>query len=72
LRKSQSGNDALRCEIEDRRDRPHDLASGTLAVPNVSTATDTGCATPIAYAICTSQRWREPRATMFFATQRAA
>ena len=25
-------------------------------VPNVSTITDTGCATPIAYATCTSQR----------------
>ena len=37
------------------------LTSGTVAVPNVSTATDTGCATPIAYASCTSHRVREPR-----------
>ena len=30
--------------------------SGTVVVPNVSTITDTGSATPIAYASCTSQR----------------
>ena len=46
--------------------------SGTTDVPKVSTITDTGSATPIAYAICTSQRRASPAATMFFATQRAA
>ena len=30
-------------------------------MPNVSTTIETGCATPIAYATCTSQRSRQPR-----------
>ena len=47
-------------------------SSGILAVPNVSTRTLTGCATPIAYATCTSQRSARPAATTFLATQRAA
>jgi len=38
----------------------------------VSTITDTGFATPMAYATCTSQRVASFAATMFFATQRAA
>ena len=41
-------------------------------MPNVSTITDTGRATPIAYATCTSQRFAMPAATMFFATWRTA
>ena len=46
--------------------------SGFTPVPNVSTKTDTGCATPIAYASSTSQRFAMPAATMFFATCLAA
>jgi hypothetical protein len=46
--------------------------SGTVLVPKVSTATETGFATPIAYATCTSHRRASLAATMFFATQRAA
>ena len=41
-------------------------------VPNVSTMIDTGCATPIAYATCTSQRLASPAATTFLATWRTA
>ena len=37
-------------------------------MPNVSTITDTGCATPIAYATCTSHLSASPAATTFFAT----
>src|SRR5215813_10280635 len=47
------------------------VALSTLPVPNVSTSTLTGSATPIAYASCTSQRSANPAATMFFATWRA-
>ena len=47
-------------------------ASGTVEVPKVSTRTETGSATPMAYATCTSQRRARPAATMFLATQRAA
>ena len=46
--------------------------SGITDVPKLSTITETGWATPIAYASCTSQRRASPAATMFFATQRAA
>ena len=38
------------------------------SVPNVCTAIETGCATPIAYATCISQRSASPAATTFFAT----
>ncbi len=41
-------------------------------VPNVSTITDTGRATPIAYATCTSHRLAMPAATTFLATWRTA
>src|SRR6266542_6613171 len=44
----------------------------TRSVSNARTATDTGCATPIAYATFTSQRSASPAATTFFATYRAA
>ena len=40
----------------------------TRSVPNVSTITDTGCATPMAYATCTSHLSASPAATTFFAT----
>ena len=36
------------------------MSGSTSDVPNVSTITDTGCATPIAYATCTSQRVAMP------------
>ena len=50
-----------------------DIAMGvdTLPVPNVSTMTETGSATPIAYATCTMHRSARPAATTFFATWRA-
>ena len=41
-------------------------------MPNVSTSTESGCATPIAYATWIWQRSARPAATTFFATQRAA
>ena len=41
--------------------------SGILFVPFVSTSTDTGAATPIAYATWTSHSFASPAATMFFA-----
>jgi hypothetical protein len=47
-------------------------SSGIVSVPKVSTITETGRATPIAYATWTSQRPASPAATTFFATQRAA
>ena len=37
-------------------------------MPKVSTITETGWATPIAYATWTSQRSASPAATTFFAT----
>src|SRR5918994_130481 len=46
--------------------------SGSFPVPKVWTSTDTGRATPIAYASCTSQRRARLASTMFLATQRAA
>ena len=52
--------------------RPGSLSGSISDVPNVSTITDTGCATPIAYATCTSQRVAMPAATTFFATWRTA
>ncbi len=48
------------------------FSSGIVAVPNVSTSTLIGRATPIAYATCTSQRSARPAATTCFATYRAA
>ena len=42
--------------------------SGSLPVPNVSTCTDTGSATPMAYASWISARSASPAATMFLAT----
>ena len=47
-------------------------ASAILPVPKVSTISETGLATPMAYAICTSQRSARPAATTFLATWRAA
>ena len=38
------------------------------SVPKHSTVTETGCATPIAYATSSSQRSARPAATRFFAT----
>jgi hypothetical protein len=46
--------------------------SGASPVPNVSTLTDTGSATPIAYASWISQRRASPAATTFLAAHRAA
>jgi S-adenosylmethionine synthetase len=43
-------------------------AEGITPVPKVSTSTLTGCATPIAYATCTSHRSASPAATTFLAT----
>ncbi len=43
------------------------LNSSILPVPCVSTWTETGSATPIAYASWISQRSAMPAATMFFA-----
>ena len=43
-------------------------SSETFPVPNVSIEIDTGCATPIAYASCTSHLSARSAATMFFAT----
>ena len=48
------------------------LSGAISEVPNVSTITETGRATPIAYATCTSQRLAMPAATTFFATLRTA
>ena len=48
------------------------VSRGTVSVSNVSTVTDTGRATPIAYATCTSTRAASPAATTFLATQRIA
>ena len=48
------------------------LAGSISEVPNVSTITDTGRATPMAYATWTSQRCAMPAATMFFAAWRTA
>ena len=42
-------------------------SSAMAPVPNVSTATETGSATPMAYATCTSQVRASSAATMFFA-----
>jgi len=47
-------------------------SSGTTPVRNVSIITDTGCATPMAYATCASHREASFAATTFFATQRIA
>ena len=44
---------------------------GISAVLSVLTVTDTGCATPIAYASCTSAFVASPAATIFFAMYRA-
>jgi len=41
--------------------------SGIRPVPSVCTITDTGSATPMAYASCTSARSAMPAATTFFA-----
>ena len=45
--------------------------SSTVAVPIVSAMIETGSATPIAYAICSSTLDASPAATTFFATWRA-
>jgi hypothetical protein len=50
-------------------DRPDEVKF--LDVPKVSTMTDTGSATPMAYASCSSHFAASPAATMFFATYRA-
>ena len=47
------------------------FSSSTVAVPIVSAITETGSATPIAYAICSSTFDASPAATTFFATCRA-
>ena len=44
----------------------------TLPVPNVSTNTERGLATPMAYESWISQRSASPAATTFFAACRAA
>ena len=47
--------------------------SGSISeVPNVSTMTETGRATPMAYATWTSHRLAMPAATTFLATLRTA
>ena len=48
------------------------FSSAISPVPNVSTITDIGCATPIAYATCASHRFAIPAATMLFAICRTA
>ena len=47
---------------------PFYYGSKIRSVPKVSTITDTGWATPIAYATCTSHLSARPAATTFFAT----
>ena len=42
-------------------------SSEIFPVPKVCTSSDTGSATPIAYATCTSQRRARPAATTFLA-----
>ena len=66
-------HDRGRAQVEVLDDEAGDLVAGRCGrVPNVSTSTLTGCATPIAYATCSSQRRASPAATTFLATQRAA
>src|SRR6266576_3647530 len=48
------------------------VSSETLLVPNVSTLSEIGCAPPITYASCSSNRSASPALTMFFAMYRAA
>ena len=47
------------------------MSVGTFSVPKVSTSTETGLATPIAYATWISHFVASPAATAFFAAQRA-
>ena len=61
-------DDRCRAEVEDAPGPAPAASTGSISeVPNVSTITDTGRATPIAYATCTSQRSAMPAATMFLA-----
>ena len=46
-------------------------STGTVSVPKVSTSTETGLTTPMAYATWISHLEAIPAATMFLATQRA-
>src|ERR1700730_11175604 len=55
----------------DSRTREVIRSSGTVSVPNASIITDTGSATPIAYANCTSALRANPAATTFFAMYRS-
>ena len=48
------------------------FSSLSFPVPNVSTITDVGCATPIAYDNWISHLSAKPAATIFFATYLAA
>ena len=60
--------EGARAQVEVLVDQPRRSRRATFSVPKVSTMTDTGCATPMAYATCTSQRSASPAATTFLAT----
>ncbi len=60
--------EGARAQVEVLGDQLVDLGAATFSVPKVSTITETGCATPIAYATWTSQRSASPAATTFLAT----